>query len=249
MPRQARTKSSTNIYHIMLRGINRQKIFLDDSDRRHFIKYMKEVKTDSPFILHAYCLMDNHVHLLLKETETPIEIIMKRIGVKYAIYFNIKHSRTGHVFQDRFRSEAVEDDRYFLTVLRYILQNPVKAGICPDPGDYRWSSYMEFFQPNSWVDNEQVISLIGKKELISFICMKNEDLCMDIDEIKKMSAWDAQELIQDKCKGIIFENLSCTEQNELICSLIDCGCTGPQIRDGLHITDHRVRTARKSRQK
>ncbi len=244
MPRQARTKSSTNIYHIMLRGINRQNIFFDNNDRRSFLKYVKEVKNDSPFLLFAYCLMDNHIHLLMQEDEMPLEIIMKRIGVKYAIHFNNKYSRSGHVFQDRFKSENVEDERYFLTVLRYILQNPVKAGICPEPGDYRWSSYMEFFQPDSWIDNEFAVSMVDRTELISFICMKNEDLCMDIDENIKLSKKEAERIIREKCSSIVFEDLSSSEQNELIGSLIHAGCSGPQIRDNLHITDYRVRVAR-----
>ena len=249
MPRKARTKSNTGIYHVMLRGINRQIIFNDDSDRRRFIKYIREVKADAPFILYAYCLMDNHVHLLLRETETPIETIMKRIGVKYAIHFNNKYWRAGHVFQDRFKSENVEDDRYFLTVLRYILRNPVKAGICPEPGDYRWSSYAELSQPLSWVDNELPVSLTGKKELISFINMKNEDLCMDIDTTVRLKYNEAEEQLSELCKKINFEDLLRSEQDKMICSFLEQGYTGPQIRNVLQITDYRVRAARDSQLK
>ncbi len=246
MPRQARKKSSSNIYHIMLRGINRQNIFLDNRDRRTFIKHLKEIKNDTNFILYAYCLMDNHIHLLLRETEAPLELIIKRIGIKYAAYFNNRYLRCGHLFQDRFRSENVEDDRYFLTVLRYILRNPVKAGICPAPGDYPWSSYGEFFQPNSWIESEPAVSMVGKKELLSFINMENEDLCMDIENIRTYRSDKAKELIRNRYKGIDFSNLSRSEQEDLLHALLLEGFSSSQIRNALDISDHYVRKARLS---
>jgi len=243
MPREARKKSYSNIYHIMIRGINRRNIFLDDKDRRVFIKFLKNIKTDSPFLIYAYCLMDNHVHLLLRETSTPLETIMKRIGIKYAAYFNNRYSRSGHLFQDRFKSEGVEDDRYFLTVLRYILRNPVKAGICPEPGDYLWSSYNELFQPNSWVDNEFAITMTGKKDLISFIQMENEDLCMDIDNLKSYRNEKAKELIRQKYKGINYFDLTKDEQEKLVHALYSEGFSGAQICDALNISAYYVRKA------
>ena len=94
--------------------------------------------TGQPTILYNYCLMDNHVHLLLKTGSEPLSRLMKRIGVRYAAFYKWKYHRTGHLFQDRFRSEAVEDDSYLLAVYRYITLNPVKAGLCEKPGQYRW---------------------------------------------------------------------------------------------------------------
>lgn len=247
MPRQARKKSSTNIYHIMLRGINRQEIFLDDRDRRHFIKYVKQVKKESPFILYAYCLMKNHVHLLIKESEVPIETVIKRIAIKYAIYFNGRYERCGHVFQDRFKSENVEDDRYFQTVYRYILRNPVKAGICADPGDYRWSSYGELFQPASWVDNDFILSLIGQKELVSFIYKENEDLCMDNDNIMNVKCEQMRRIIRERCEKVDFKDLNDDEQDDLICRLLENGFSGVKIRNELHISEYRLRMVRRMR--
>ena len=144
MPRTARTKSNTNIYHVMLRGINQQVIFEEDDDRRFFLHTLKKAKETSGFKLYAFCLMTNHVHLLLEEGAEPLEIVFKRIGSGYVKWYNEKYQRTGHLFQDRFRSENVEDERYFRTVFRYILQNPVKAGIAFSPDRYRWSSYMAY---------------------------------------------------------------------------------------------------------
>ena len=129
MPRQPRRKSESGIYHIMLRGINQQTIFEDDADYRRFLDTLEKYKAVSGYTVFAYCLMSNHVHLLLKVADEDLDMIMKRIGGSYVFWYNWKYSRRGHLFQDRFKSEPVETDPYFLAVLRYIHQNPVKAKI------------------------------------------------------------------------------------------------------------------------
>ena len=146
MPRYARQRSSTQVYHVMLRGIDRMPIFLADYDRTRFLETLDKMKKHGEFEIYAYCLMDNHIHLLLKEVEETIHQVMKRMGVSYAYYFNSKYDRVGHVFQDRFRSEPIEDDRYLLAAVRYIHNNPVKAGIVKRVGDYAWSSYGEYME-------------------------------------------------------------------------------------------------------
>ncbi len=144
MPRQAREKCESQIYHVMLRGVNRQQIFEDEEDSVCFLDILAECKQISEFELYAYCLMGNHVHLLLKVQNEPLEQIMKRITTRYVYWFNAKYERSGHLFQDRFRSEPVENEQYLLTVLRYIHQNPVKSGICHAVADYEYSSYREY---------------------------------------------------------------------------------------------------------
>jgi len=125
MPRQARQKSESGIYHIMLRGINQQIIFEDEEDSEKFIETLKTYKAISGYKIFAYCLMGNHCHLLLKVEKEDLVLIFKRIAGSYVYWYNWKYYRRGHLFQDRFKSEPVEDDVYFLTVLRYIHQNPV----------------------------------------------------------------------------------------------------------------------------
>ena len=124
MPRNARKQSKSGIFHVMLRGINRQVIFQDDEDCEKYLQCLVECQKLSGFQLYAYCLMGNHVHLLLEEKKEPLSQIFKRLGVRYVYWYNWKYKRTGHLFQDRFKSEPVEDDSYFLAVLRYIFQNP-----------------------------------------------------------------------------------------------------------------------------
>lgn len=125
MPRKARQQSSLHIHHIILRGINQQIIFEDVYDYLEFINIMKFYKQSCNFKLYAYCLMNNHVHLLLEESTVPLDIIMKRIEVKFVRWYNCKYQRIGHLFQDRYKSEPVNDVEYFLTVFRYIHQNPL----------------------------------------------------------------------------------------------------------------------------
>ena len=130
MPRQARKKSESGIYHVMLRGINQQQIFEEPEDFEKFLQILKDCKAISGYKLFAYCLMGNHIHLLIKPEEESLEQAFKRIGGRFVYWYNVKYQRIGHLFQDRFRSEPVETDEYFMTVLRYIHQNPIKAGLC-----------------------------------------------------------------------------------------------------------------------
>ena len=138
----------------MIRGINRQNIFYDDEDYHRFVQvlfqmvYPTDELTGKPLpahcIFYAYCIMSNHVHLLVRESSESLASVIKRIGVTYAQYFNKKYTRYGHLFQDRFRSEPVNDSAYFFTLLQYIHQNPVAAGLSTDVAGYRWSSWSEY---------------------------------------------------------------------------------------------------------
>lgn len=162
MPRTTRQVSITHTYHVMLRGNEKKKIFIDAQDKSVFTNILYNKKKDNDFCLYAYCIMDNHVHLVIKELETSISRIMKRIGTSYAIYFNKKYNRVGHVFQDRYKSEVIEDDRYLLSVIRYVHNNPVKAGICKVQ-EYRWSSYRFYIQ----ADREQK-KLLAYEEILDY---------------------------------------------------------------------------------
>lgn len=128
MARQALVKSATGIYHVMLKGLDGRNIFLDDVDRSVFMEKSNKARETGGFEFYAYCLMDNHVHLLIKEGE-ELGTNIKWITVGYVQLHNNKYGRTGHLFQNRFNSEVVEDDQYLMMVVRYILHNPIKAGI------------------------------------------------------------------------------------------------------------------------
>lgn len=188
MPRSTRPKSQTGIYHVMLRGINRQQIFIDDEDKERFVETVKRFKKESCYEVYAYCLMNNHVHLLLKESSESIGQVMKRICGSYVYWYNRKYGRIGHLFQERFRSEAVEDQEYFLTVFRYIHQNPLKAGVSQSLEKWEWSSYHDYFGRRAFIaDTGFILELFSKdlntarQQLLGFINADSEDKCMDLD--------------------------------------------------------------------
>ncbi len=192
MPRQQRIFSETGIYHVIMRGNERKNLFYDEEDKNRFIQILFNKKKEKGFLTYAYCLMDNHVHLLVKEGAEGIATMMKRINVSYAYYFNQKNHRVGHVFQDRFKSEPVNDDRYLLAVIRYIHNNPVKAGIVAKPGQYKWSSYNFYLlQHNSetnMVDTDFILSILANdretaiKEFRLFSMEKDERKYLEVDE-------------------------------------------------------------------
>ena len=144
MTRTSRKKSVSGVYHVVARGVNRQNIFEYPEDREKYLEILHSVKEISGFKLYGYCLMDNHIHLLIGEGAESIAVVFKRLGARYVVWFNHKYERTGPLFQGRYHSEIIDDDTYLLSALRYIHQNPVKAGICAGPEGFRWSSYSDY---------------------------------------------------------------------------------------------------------
>lgn len=168
MSRGPRKLSSTKIYHVIVRGNRRQDIFLEDEDRRKFIDILKKKRQRGEYELYAFCLMTNHVHLLIKEINEQISQIMKRINISYVNYFNQRYQQIGHLFQDRFKSEPVEDERYLLAVLSYIHHNPLGALIVNNLEDYRWSSYYLYLhnssRSTSLINTESILSLFSPEQ-------------------------------------------------------------------------------------
>ena len=212
MSRKAREKSESGIYHIMLRGINQQQIFEDTEDYEKFLDVLKDCKEICEFKLYAYCLMGNHIHLLIKEGTETLEQTFKRICGRFVYWYNIKYRRAGHLFQDRFKSEPVDSERYFFTVVRYIHQNPVKAKMCKRVEEYIYSSYLEYLSASTIVDTEYVLEFCTLDE---FVGMNNENVdtnCMDVSDkvIARVTDEQAKDLIRKiaKCEnGSEFQQL------------------------------------------
>ena len=181
MPRKARIISQTNVYHIILRGINKQIIFEEEEDFQYFVSILSKCKEICEYKIYAYCLMNNHIHLLMKKGTEPLAKIFKRICDRYVYWYNRKYNRIGPLFQDRFRSEPVETEEYFLTVVRYILQNPVKAGMVSSVNQYKWCNYAAFYSEKNFSDTEKVLSFFsGKEQFISFINAEISEKCLDV---------------------------------------------------------------------
>jgi putative transposase len=142
MGRYARITQPGLIYHVIKRGNNREVIFAEEEDYQHYLNTLQRYKKKYGFKLFAYCLMTNHVHLLIKiGQEGTISRIVQSITIAHTRYYNYVYRRCGHVWQGRFHSPIVSEDECFLNVMKYIEQNPLRAGMVKNIEDYRWSSY------------------------------------------------------------------------------------------------------------
>lgn len=220
MARQARKRSNTGIYHVMLRGIDKRDIFLDDEDREKFIENIIKAKEVGNFEIYGYCLMDNHVHLLIKEDE-EIGTSIKRITVGYVGWHNNKYERTGHLFQNRYKSEPVETESYLIIVLRYIHQNPVKAGIVKKLESYQWSSYKQYLlayqDQNSFIDTQLIKAYFIKiEDFISNMNAKNNDECLEYRLVKKYNDDTFKRIIYKKYVIDDLVKLPIKERNKII---------------------------------
>lgn len=234
MPRTARKKSENGIYHIIVRGINRQSIFEDDADRQKLLQTLLHYKEQCGYQIYAYCLMGNHVHLLLKEGREPLAQIMRRIWCCYVYWYNHKYNRIGNLFQDRYKSEPIENETYFITVLRYIHQNPLKAGMVEDISSYAWSSYPAYVGNGRMIDNllierEKVLTLFGNTydnsitNFISTMYVPNSNKCLDImEKSEKINDDQAKEMIEKifGIKPVMLQNMSREKQEYIVQQIV-----------------------------
>lgn len=160
MARKARKQSKTGYYHLMVRGNNREKVFLRAIEKQYFLKLVQHQVDNGKILIVAYCLMDNHAHFLIHSDLLEMSEAFKWINIKFAGMYNNKYKRVGHVFQDRYRSEVINIEGHIIRVMRYIHNNPVKARIVAKPSDYQWSSY------KSYVDKKDNLVSSNEKQMI-----------------------------------------------------------------------------------
>jgi len=207
----------------MLRGINRQTIFEDDEDNEKFLQTLLECKAISGFELYGYCLMGNHVHLLLKEGNESIDLVFKRIGARFVYWYNWKYKRCGHLFQDRFKSEAIESDQYFAVVLRYIHQNPKKAGLCSAIDEYEWSSCNDYVHKHDIVDYAFALGIIGESRFDSFMKEEKDDLCLEYaNPIIRLSDEDLIRIIEEDfgTNAIMIQSEPKKDRNRILADIL-----------------------------
>ncbi|MFD2922510.1 transposase [Halobacillus naozhouensis] len=149
-------------YHITARGNRKADIFYADQDRYYYLELLAQNKQSYPFHLHAYCLMTNHVHLLIETINHPPGIFMKEIHSNYAMYFNKKYDYAGHLFQGPYKADLQDDVNGMLQVSRYIHLNPCRANISPTPEDYQWSSYTHY------ISSHPTNTLVTTSKLLSY---------------------------------------------------------------------------------
>jgi len=218
MARQARKISPTGYYHVLLRGNNREKIFIHKDLKSYFMELLISVKKEFHVEIAAYCIMDNHIHIVISGKINDLSEAMKRINIKYAVKFNKEANRIGHVFQDRYKSEAISNDTYLLQVIRYVHNNPVKAKIVKSPEKYPWSSCREFFGYKPKAVNQKQIDFImefflNKIDLLKSFHQQEDNReyleCKDEIEQKRIEA--AHHIINNY---YITENI--TEKKEIL---------------------------------
>ena len=162
MPRQARLDVPGALHHIMVRGINKAAIFNDDQDRQKFLERLGENIVEAKCAIYAWVLMTNHVHLLFKSGGKGISTVMRKLLTWYAIYYNRRHKRTGHLFENRYKSILCDEDNYLLALIRYIHLNPLRAGMVKTLEEldrYPWSGHSAVMNKREcpWMDTDYVL--------------------------------------------------------------------------------------------
>lgn len=178
LSRPPRIISETGLYHIVFRGINRQNLFEESADYEKMLEIITEEKANEKFEIYAYCLMTNHVHLFIKEKQAgDIKRIMHKILTRYVVWYNYKYERSGSLIGNRYKSEPIEDEEYFFTLLRYIHQNPTKAHVVEEIKKYKWSSYQEYITEGTGV--------VDKDFVLSMLSINKEKAIMEFQEYHK----------------------------------------------------------------
>ena len=235
----------------MMRGINHQNIFEEPEDYYQFINTLDRMRAKydddgnpcgTNCIYYAYCLMSNHFHLLIREREEPIGDTIKRIASSYVYYYNHKYGRDGHLFKERFKSEPVNDMAYFTILLRYIHQNPVKAGIVTEVKDYEYSSWGEYdgsVEPVFQICSTQtVLSRIPFKVLNDWVndplpddaCYLDEDEEQSFNRYSDEESWKVIKELTGTSNASEFQKLDRERQREALRELRDLGASVRQLQ-------------------
>lgn len=167
MPRQPRKEYAGAVHHVIVRGVNRTVVAVDSLDYAHTLLLLERVVTRFELRCHAWCLLPNHSHFLVTSQLGNISGAMHWFGTCYAQSFNRRHERSGHLYQGRFRSQVVADDAYLLELARYLPLNPVKAGLCDSPADWKWSSYAAtagLVSAPPFLDTRTLFSFLGSSD-------------------------------------------------------------------------------------
>ena len=168
MPRQARLDAPGTLHHVIVRGIGKRSIVDDRKDRGNFVSRMGEIASDTGTEIYAWALMTNHAHILLRSGTFGLSRYMRRLLTGYAISYNLRHHRHGHLFQNRYKSIVCEEETYFLELVRYIHLNPLRAGLVKSLAGldrYKWSGHSVLMgrYKNDWQDRDYVLRRFGKR--------------------------------------------------------------------------------------
>ena len=198
MGRTQRKFSESGYMHIICRGDGKQIIFEDEMDYKLCIRLIHKYSEKYNVTINAYCLMDNHFHLIVKCNPENLPKFMHSVCSVYSHYYNKKYEHNGHLFQDRYKSFPINNERYYMTVFRYVIRNPENADICKTQ-EYRWHSLYNLNSINNFVDISLALHLAGSVyKLKQFILTPNDDECEDIESFDLLSDEEALEIIKTR---------------------------------------------------
>lgn len=165
MARKPRIHAPCAYYHVILRGNGKQDIFFDEPDRYRFYLLLQEGVERFRCRIHAFCLMTNHVHLLVQVADLPLARIMQNLSFRYTRWVNWRHERSGHLFQGRYQAVLIDGDAYLLELVRYLHLNPVRAGMVSSPGDYPWSGHKAYCGQETipWLSTDPTLEMLSAK--------------------------------------------------------------------------------------
>lgn len=198
MPRTLRVFGRKRVNHVIIRGINKQDIFIDNQDKEKIMKEIKNTKEKYHYELYAYVIMPNHVHMQIYDKEQNISNIMNSLQTRYVNYFNKKYERVGHLFQGRYFHKIIEDDSYFSNNIRYIHKNPEKAFLARKE-EYKWSSYNEYINnDNSLVDINVFLNLLDTNREIALEKFKEYHKIDEEDKFFDYIKYELQNKLTDE---------------------------------------------------
>lgn len=232
VPRQV---SRSGYYHVVIKGDGGQALFEGDADRRVFLRLAERYFAELGVSVIAWCLMENHVHLVLRDDAEGLSVAMHRLGTAYARHYNDRTGRVGHLFRERFMSSPIESESYLLEAVRYVHNNPEKAGVCRAE-EYPWSSYSSYVAPGSsgelTVDTSMVLDLLGgEKGFAEFVaarsgCLYRPPSGKRLDDAETR---DAAACVLGDIAPVEVKNLPVERRNQLLRELRAAGLSVRQI--------------------
>ena len=215
MARKPRIQFEGAFYHVITRGNQRQKVFRDNEDFQKYLDILSRYKDLYKYLLYAYVLMNNHLHLLIETRETPLSKILQGISQSYTAYFNRRYRTVGHLFQGRYKAILCDKDSYLLSLVKYIHHNPVRAKIAKSPEEYPWSSHHAYIKKpdrKGIVDEDQVLRMFSEDKgkarrlyqafVSDGIVVKKEDIYSTIDK-RILGNEQFADAIRGKCEASI----------------------------------------------
>jgi len=238
MPRKERY-AEAGCYHIINRGVERRDVYLEAEDYSFFLDLMLKFAKDYKIIIHAFCLMTNHYHLLIETKQTNLSKAIQFLNDKYAKYFNKKYARTGHLWQGRYKSYPLFDDAHFWIVVKYIERNPIKANMVENVEHYKYQSYFQWKNKYRYYHllTDSMIFDMTLKEYTEYICSDfNSDAIDIVYDSPKLIMVDGKYKILKKRIETFFEQDRDINRNEGIRNAYNYGYKKSEIAKFLNIS-------------